>query len=420
MKYPSPLRSSGFPAGTQLTLAMLVFTVFLIFPLGTLAATKYRTLHRFKGGKDGVSPLSGLTFDSLGNLYGTTVGGGVNYGNGGGGTVFRMTPRADGAWEKTVIHAFRRNFKDGFNPYAGLVVDGVGNLYGTTAFGGTHTGGTVFRLSPDGNGGWSERILHSFKGDSDGAEPLAGLVIDSSGNLYGTTAEGGTHRGGTVFMLSPQNDDTWKESILHRFPQDSSDGYAPRANLVRDTAENIYGTTSAGGEFGDGTVFELAPDEHGNWMERIIHQFHGTDGAVPLADVVLDTAGDLYGTTFGGGKHFGVVFQLVPQPDGSWIETVLHSFTGGRDGGSPQTTPILNHAGDLFGTTAYRGTGFGIVFQLSPASGGKWKEHVLHTFQNHPGARPLGDLIFDAVGNLYGTTSGDASSTSGSVFEIAP
>jgi uncharacterized repeat protein (TIGR03803 family) len=265
--------------------------------------------------------------------------------------------------------------------------------------------------------------------------PIGGLIFDAAGNLYGTTGLGGAHGFGTVFQLTPNADGSWKEKVLHHFTG-GNDGGTPNACPIFDLAGNLYGTTQFGGTSKNGTVFKLTPNADGSWTESVLHNFNGADGSDLEGGLILDQAGNLYGTTFFGGSRgscpgsdsgCGTVFQLTPNADGSWKEKVLHHFTGGAQGAEPYAGLILDQAGNLYGTAEFGGdlsfcmrAGCGVVFKLAPNSKGEWTETVLHYFVDHPGARPLAGLIFDATGNMYSTTLGDGFMSSGSVFEITP
>ncbi len=278
-----------------------------------------KRLHSFGHGTDGVAPNGPLVFDSAGNLYGTTEAGGV-YGGDGGlsfGTIFELTPGSDGAWTEKVLHSFG-NGTDGTHPYANLIIDAAGNLYGTTFEGGVYDEGTVFELRRRAGGGYGEKILHSFEPSvGDGAQPGYGLLLDSAGNLYGTTREGGpTGDTGTVFELSPQADGKWNEKILDGFQ--SGNNSQPCGNLIFDKAGNLYGTTLLGGpgdcSNGCGTVYELTPNTRGGWTENVLHNFGvGTDGMHPYDGLIFDAHSNLYGTTNGGGAYgWGTVFEITP------------------------------------------------------------------------------------------------------------
>ena len=388
-----------------------------------------KVLHSFNNnGKDGSDPSCNLVFDKSGNLYGTTESGGV-YNSG---TVFELTPRAGGAWTLSILHNFNPSGKDGVNPRGGLVFDSSGNLYGTTyTGGGPNGGGTVFELVPQAGGGWSERILHSFGNNSkDGKWPLGPLILDASGNLFGTTIDGGdngcSYGCGIVFELVPQTGGAWAEKIPYSFSNGLS-GYYPGATLIFDSAGNLYGVTNNGGSSnncagGCGTVFELKPSV-GAWTEAVLYNFTGNnlDGQYLLGGVLLAASGNLYGTTYRGGTYNGgTVFELASS-GGGWVETVLHSFGAAGDVANPfYGTPVFDASGNLYGTAAnYGAGGLGAAFKLTPAQDGTWTESLPVSFDGTDGWAPLSGLIFDARGNLYGTTSeGGANTYYGTVFEI--
>ena len=421
----------------RLRAAVATFTVAL-FATGTCAAQQETTLHSFGNGTDGQSPQAGLIFDAAGNLYGTTLGGGIHCTPDGCGTVFELSPNGSGGWTKTVLHSFG-NGTDGQGPDAGLIFDAAGNLYGTTAGGGIYGEGTVFELSPREGGGWTETVLHSFGNGTDGARPYAGLIFDASGNLYGTTYYGGIHIAcfgdyggcGTVFELSPRDGGGWTETVLHSFGNPANeDGQGPYAGLVFDAAGNLYGTTSEGGIHGDGTVFELSPNGSGGWTETMLHSFgNGTDGNYSDATLIFDRAGNLYGTTVYGGIHCapygcGTVFEMSPRQGSGWTETVLHSFGSGTDGQNPTAGLIFDAADNLYGTTQAGGIHayYGTVLEMSPRQGGGWTETVLHSFNNDGthGAYPIAGVVLDNAGNLYGTTIQGGIHSDGTAFEITP
>jgi uncharacterized repeat protein (TIGR03803 family) len=412
---------------------MIVILITLVLAPGGWAQSKYKTLYKFTGGADGSYPPAGLIFDAAGNLYGTTAFGGAHNA----GTVFELTPNADGGWTESVLYSFTGG-KDGWNPEASLIFDSGGSLYGTTIGGGGGSGnGTVFKLMPNPDGSWTESVLHSFQG-KDGELPDAGVIFDSGGSLYGATTGGGAFGIGTVFKLTPNPDGSWTESVLHSFQGGRDGSYPNFGSLLFDATGNLYGATTSGGKgsctdflSGCGTIFELTPKPDGTWTEQILHRFSGgNDGSGPEATLIFDKSGNLYGTTTFGGTHgIGNVFELMPNSEGSWTEKVLHQFKGGA-WGSPGGV-IFDQAGNLYGTTVTGGNltichgysilGCGVVFKLAPNSNGGWNETVLHTFMDHPGAFPYGLPIFDAAGNLYGTTAGNNfKKTFGSVYEIMP
>lgn len=327
----------------------------------------------------------------------------------------------------TILHNFTGG-GDGSTPYSGLTIDGGGNLYGTTSAGGSNTVGVVFKLSRR-NSGWVLAQLYSFKGyDNDGAVPYARVIRDSSGLIYGSTIAGGSNNDGSVFQLQPSQTppisvmSPWMERQLHSFNGDN-DGQSPRGDLAFDRADNLYGTTNAGGLPNNvGVVFQLMPF-HGDWTENVIHTFNGNgngDGSYPFAGVTFDPAGNLYGTTYQGGTYnYGLIYELSPSSSG-WTETFLYSFTGGQDGGNPTAGLIRDQLGNLYGATTYGGTGAGgTVFELSPANG-SWTYTLLYAFAENSYAGPQGNLVLDPAGNLYGVTLADGLYHFGNVFELTP
>jgi uncharacterized repeat protein (TIGR03803 family) len=321
-----------------------------------------------------------------------------------------------------ILHNFGVNGGDGDVPYSGLVEDGAGNFYGTTAAGGAHGFGTVYRLSPDGSGGFTETILYSFKGGStDGNFPHASLFRDSAGDLYGTTVTGGivapgcnvgglsSPEGcGIVFKLTPIPTGQWTETVLHRFS--GSDGGNAFSGLIRDAAGNFYGATVSGGSKGLGTVYKLSPTPTG-WKETVLHSFMGNpDGALPFVDcatLAMDDRGNIFGSTYvGGADNAGTVFKLSPQTTGAWTEKILYAFKGGSDGKQAFSGVILDKNGNVYGTTSQGGAGGangGTVFKLSAAN--NYAKTTLHNFTLKDPAKTFPNaLIMDGKGNLYGTT----------------
>ena len=401
---------------------------------------------------DGGVPLASLALDGKGNLYGTAKYGGPNEITYSGnattaGTAFELSPATGGGWSEKVIYNFGASSSDGALPIANLILDSKGNLYGTTLAGGAYGLGTAFELSPGTGGTWTEKILYSFGASlSDGKSPEGGLVFDGKGNLYGTTNIGGlsdtTFGGGygTVFELSPGTGGTWTEQVIYNFSYLSqTDGYFPAAGLVFDANGNLYGTTADGGTAqdmqGGGTIFELSPAGASGWNEKVLYNFGGggPQGYEIDGGVVLDAAGNLYGTAHYGGNGFGqdgTLFELSPGTGGTWTFQVLHSFGAYEtDGISPLAGLIFDATGDLYGTTYSGGAnGYGTVFELSPQNGGGWIEGVVHSFNlsSTDGANPSAGLILDGSGNLYGTTAyggthggGNTGTIGGTVFEIA-
>ena len=356
-------------------------------------AQTFTVLHNFagSGGADGAGSYAGLIKDSQGNLYGTTQNGGSN----GSGVVFKI----DSKGNESVLYNFSGS--DGADPAAGLILDSANNLYGTTSFGGLSGAGTVFKLTPGG----LESVLLSMSGNV-GTYPFAGLTKDSQGDLYGTTSSDGTNSCscGTVFKL----DSSGNAAAFHNFS--GTDGEFPLAGLVMDSQRNFYGTTPNGGTSGAGTIFKLDPS--GN--ATVLHSFvPSTDGGFPESGLIMDSAGNLYGTTAyrGGSANAGTVFKL----DSSGNFTVLHVFSG-NDGLNPLAGLVRDPSGNLYGTTAYGGSnGAGTVFKIDPSG----TESVIHNFNpSTDGGYPYAGLMMDASGNLYGTTAGGGPNFDGTVFEI--
>ena len=368
---------------------------------------------------DGLTPYTpNLVADSAGNLYGTTEEGGTNCG-GVCGTAFELSPFDFGAWTEQIIYNF--DSTTGTEGQTSLAIDSSGNLYGIATFGGLYGYGLAFEMTPSSGGGWTYTVLHNFK-YVEGSYPVGGLIFDTSGKLYGVTNTGGAYGYGTVFQLRKSSGGTWTEKILHSF--NGTDGRNPTKALVMDASGNLYGTTYNGGAHSAGTVFELARGTGDSWQEKVIHSFFprpSPDGANPDGGVIL-VSGNLYGTTYNGGTNgYGTVFQLVKQSSG-WQESVIHSFNqDGIDGATPRAnlTPV---GSNLYGTTSSGGTSFaGTVFQLTPATGGGWTETILYSFSDTSGgaAFPSGGLFLYSDGNLYGTAQGGAYGV-GSVYEITP
>jgi uncharacterized repeat protein (TIGR03803 family) len=417
--------------GMSAVLAICALTTLLA---GSRAfAQQEKLLHSFNGPGDAGSPGGGLIFDKAGNLYGIGTSGGV-YGYG---AVYELSPNG----KERVLYSFNPAAGDGGNPMGGLIFDATGNLYGTTYAGGSGFAGTVFELTPHGNGLWEERILHNFKlNPPDGSYPSAGLIFDAAGNLYGTTAKGGSGpcmNGrflvgcGAVYELSPKAGGVWAGKIIYSFNGAYEDGENPIASLIVDSAGNLYGTTIGGGSGGpinSGTVFELSPNGSGGWTEAVLYNFSnaGTDGYNPGSSLVLDSAGNLYSTTNTGGLYdFGTLFELSPSGGGSWTETILHNFGGSGDGRIPQGGVIFDASGNLYGTADSdgdnsKGPNYGMVYEMTPAAGGGWTENILFTFDGKDGYEPEFGVVLDGKGNLYGTTQYGGAYSAGNAFEIVP
>ncbi len=434
------------PSSIYYTLLTACALAVIAFGFAVNATAQTETiLEPFSNGTQGGQPLAALIFDSAGNLYGTASQGGVlgqcgDFGNSGCGVVFKLSP-SGGGWTETMLYAFTGG-SDGADPEAGLVRDSAGNFYGTTYGGGNLSDcapigcGVVFELSPSG-GGYTETVLYTFTGSTDGRYPKAGLVFDSAGNLYGTASAGGSSKSGcvyqhvngcgVVFELTPGSGGSWTESVIHTFTG-GNDGLGPLATLTLN-AGNLFGTTYGGGTSNKGVVFEMK-QVSGVWKFAAIHSFAGTDGQLPESSVSFNAAGDLFGTTVTGGTDFsGVIFEMKPGSGGAWQFGLLHTFTGGHDGNQPFATLLLDTAGNIYGTTSSGGklsecfaAGCGVLFKLTPHTGGTWSETVLHTFVSDgtDGQTPLAGVVSDSAGNLYGTTPSGGVNGAGTVYEVTP
>jgi uncharacterized repeat protein (TIGR03803 family) len=356
------------------TVGFLAFALVLL-PIGTFAQSTERMLYAFEGDPNCAGgPLAPLVSDAQGDLYGTTYSGGADNNNG---CIFKLSPSGSG-WSETVLHSF--NSTDGWQPIAALVFDKSGNLYGTAYGGGAFGGGVAYELSPSSNGEWTETILHNFGGANrtDGHGAGSNLIFDGEGNLYGTTVYAlGQRQGGTVYKLSP-GPNGWTETILYTFPDSGSgpDGDGPAGGVVMDCEGNLYGVTQGGGANGLGAVYQLSLQKDGQFKESVIHSFDRNDGAQPLSGLTIDRNGILYGTTDVGGDL------------------------------------NLNHQ-----------LGVGAVFRVKKDAAGNWTEDVLHQMIGSDGASPHGPVTFDNLGNLYAVASSGGIwgiYGQGSVFELSP
>ncbi len=308
----------------------------------------YITLYAFTGGNNGSVPVGNIIFDAAGNIYGVTG----SAGDYGGGTVYELSPAGGGTWTHKDLYSFGGISNDGTGPDAGLIMDAKGNLYGTTETGGNNFYGTVYELSLGKNGLWNETILYYFNGTT-GANPKAELIMDGKGNLYGTTFSGGTDSLGVVFELSPSSGGGWTESVLYSFTGGQDQGL-PQAPVVRDAKGNLYGTT-IGSEHNVlfGTVYELTPAAGGSYTETTLHTFglEQTDGSIPAGGLTVDANGDLYGATNQGGIDYaGTIYKLTPGTGGTWSYGVSYVFKGGTNGGNP-STGITFAGGSGYGPT---------------------------------------------------------------------
>ena len=368
------------------------------------------------------------------------------------GSLFKLTPGGpNGTWSETVL-SFKDDHEIGTIPKSGPLIDSAGNIYGTT------TWGSVFEIKPGPNGTWSKTVLHNLNNlnTNEGGVPYGALIMDKAGNIYGTNSLGGQGMsGGDVFELSRTSNGTWSYTVLHSFIANTGGGYGVSAGLVMDPAGNLYGTTivTNGGSLeevaGDGVAFKLARGSDGKWTETVLHTFHNSnltdkwgrklwpagDGYGVKSPLIMEKAGNLYGTTWSGGTGEGIVFKLSPNSNsnGEWTETIVNTFNQmkKKDGAGPLGRLAIDAAGNIYGTTTVGGTGTstggagGCIFKLTPDANGTWVETVIHTFPffgplAKEGYRPEAGVIFDAAGNLYGTNSqGGPTNHFGTVFEIS-
>jgi uncharacterized repeat protein (TIGR03803 family) len=430
MANPRQLRNLIFGLSFGAATAALAIAFMLTVVASQPAQAQTLTvLHNFTGGGDGGYPNSGLTLRGE-NLYGSTPNYGIGYG-----TVYQLKHNGSG-WIFNPLYSFQGG-NDGNQPLARVIFGPNGTLYGTTLYEGAGGAGTVFNLRPfptvcrTSLRPWMKTLLYAFAGGTDGAFPeLADLLFDQSGNIYGTTYNGGTGNDGygTVYELSPSGNG-YAESVLYRFS--GSDGDRPVAGLTPDPSGNgnLYGTTTYGGDLGCntgfepgcGVVYKLTPSESG-WTESIPYEFqNGNDGSLPYAGLIFDSSGNLYGATENGGSGGGgTVFELTFS-GGSWTLQTLYSFAGGANCG-PWPSLTMDGSGNLYGTTYCDGAyGYGNVFELTPTSQPPWTYTSLHDFTGgSDGANPYSNVVFDGSGNLHGTTYAGGSQGDGVVWEITP
>jgi len=353
------------------------------------------------------------------------------------------------AGHRKILHTFLD--EPAANPGSNLIFDGQGNIYGSTASSGRQACkcGTIFRLSPEAGGQWGYRVLYQFKGKDDGGYPVGSLAFDDADNLYGVSAFGY----GSIFKLTQQSDGSWTETTIYTF-KGPPDGSTPYSGLTIDKFRSIYGTTREGGVNGLGAVYQLTPMSNGGWSENVIYSFSGQDGEYPWAEVIVDPSGNLYGTTIWGGNYgWGTVFKLTPN-GGNWTETVLYSFKAGSAHGLPAAGVYVDSLGNIYGTLSDNGTGYGgavfrlklsgdtagnlygttyvggangdgTIYKLSHMPSGEWKETVFLSFDYTDGANPANNPVtFDPSGDLFVATGAGGRHAGydgyGVVLEIAP
>lgn len=392
---------------------VILLGVALTFSIAVSAQTE-KIIYSFSNDSDGRSP-QGLVSDGK-NFYGTTSTGG----SGGAGTVFELSPNSSGGWTEQVIHTFTgyTNPSDGARPTGPVAFDSKGNLYGATGGGGTMGAGTVFELTPNSNGTWTEKVLYSFVGGTNAGPPYGGaLVLDAAGDIYGTSL-GGVYGYGTVYKLVAGAGGTWTEKVLYNF-QGLNDGASPIGSTpILDSAGNLYGVASGCGAHDFGVVYELTPGPGGTWTQKVLYSFTGGNGGVsPTGNLLFDSSGNLFGTTL------FTAYELVHGANGSWTQKVLHHFAGGKDGATALAGMTFDKAGNLYGTTLNGGAHRGAVYELSLAPTGAWTEKILHRFASNgiDGYYPqYSTLVVDTNGNVFGVTSSGGTSNGGVIFEIQP
>jgi uncharacterized repeat protein (TIGR03803 family) len=425
-----PCRNCIFASSLRMAAASLTLAAMFVLIAVVAQAQTYSVIHNFAGGQDGATPMAGLTFDRAGNLYGTAAyGGNVGgaCGDSGCGTVFRLANRNSG-WVLSPLYSFAGG-TDGADPEANVNLGSDGSVYGSTYLGGGPCDGdgcgTIFNLKPPASAcksalcPWTETAIHNFTGP-DGIGPVGTVIFDQGGNLFGATTSGGFRDGGAIYELLPMGGG-WTVKVLY-----SSYGY-PKGGLIFDDSGNLYGPAFTAGN-GYGSVYQMVPSETG-WINTDLYDFtYASDGAYPWAALMFDQAGNLYGSTCAGGSgNGGTVFELTPS-GGNWVLTTLYSFTGpgnGRLVTGPVGSLVMDTAGALYGTTLADGLhGYGSVFKLTPERDG-WTYTSLHDFTGgSDGGYPYSNLVFDAKGRLYGTASvggtGTCTNGCGIIFEITP
>jgi uncharacterized repeat protein (TIGR03803 family) len=393
-------------------------------------AQTFQVLHTFAGAGDGANPTSGLTLDRAGRFYGQTSD---SLSGGGFGSIFKLGLSGSGWVLSPLLHFTGRS--SGFEP-SNLVFGPDGSLYGITYTGGQGNCsggegcGLVFKLQPPASAcvsficPWTETVLYRFTGENDGGNPNSEVVFDPAGNLYGVTQYGGTGscQGlscGVVYKLTPSGSG-WTETVIHNFAG-GNDGYWPASGLILDAAGNLYGTALEGGGGGNGVLYELSASN--GWTETILHTFQQSDGCFPSGTLIADRSGNLYGLTFACGPYDGGTAYELSQP-GNWTYKLLYSFPSQSE---PEGSLVFDNAGNLYGTTYEGGAyNYGTAFNLTPSNGG-WVETDLHDFSDTDGEYQNGSLVIDASGNLYGTANqgGDLAGACyifgcGTVWEITP
>jgi uncharacterized repeat protein (TIGR03803 family) len=396
-----------------------VALVALALCVGYAKASTTEVIYSFAGDDDGEYTDTDVAIDTAGNLYGTSVLGGEF----GGGTVWQLSPVGDG-WVHTVLYSFTGG-ADGGEPYKGVTLDAAGNLYGTAVTGGSGSCeggcGVTYKLTKSGTA-WTQSVIHAFTGGEDGSGPGARVAVDNRGNVYGMTPTGGANGLGTIYKLHLTSNGDWALQVIHTFTG-GSDGSSGSAGKLVLRSGHIYGAATTGGLNGSGTVFQLTPTRTGEWRFKILYSFQGApDGVFPYGALLFDAAGNLYGTTYYGGTNgLGAVYKLSPTDSGEWNETVLYSFKAGTDGNSSISNLVSDAAGNLYGTTSEGGLGSGTIFKLTPGQNGTWTESIPHSFQGSPdGAFPYAGMVGDGAGTFYGATVHGGDDGEGAIYKFTP
>jgi len=407
--------------GERMRWAGRIFVLVASVLLVNASASTTQVIYSFAGDDDGEYADTELVIDSTGNLYGTTVQGGDSSA----GTVFELSPGS--TWTHTVLYSFK-GAADGGEPYKGVTLDTAGNLYGTAGVGGMYVGpcsdtgcGVVFKMVKSGSQ-WTYHVIHYFTGlNGDGFGPGVGVTIDKRGNVYGMTPTGGADSAGIVFELTPDGHGKYTERIIHTFTGgvDGNGGSAGR--LALDGFGNLYGTCTTGGANGAGNVFELTPTQSGEFTLTVLYAFNGnSDSGFPYGGVVADAKSNIYGTTYyDGANGWGTIYRLSLR-SGAWTETGIYSFLGGRDGSGPISTLVFDQSGNLYGTTSTGGGACdcGTIFSVNPNSRAY---SVAYRFNGPPdGAFVYNGMVADSAGNFYGATVQGGTGNDGAIYKFTP
>jgi len=420
MKLISAIGEGAAPRISQRRLVCWVtgflVAIFQMAAPGVKASTT-EVIYSFLGDDDGEYADTDLAIDGAGNLYGTTVLGG-RFGSG---TVFKLAPVA-GSWVHSVVYSFTSG-ADGAEPYKGVTVDAAGNLYGTAVAGGSGSCeggcGVAYKLTNSG-GVWTQTVLHAFSGGSDGSGPGSRLTIDGKGDVYGMAPIGGAYGAGTIYQLHQARNGSWRFRVIHDFTG-GVDGSNGSAGQMISRGGHLYGAATTGGAYGSGTVFQLTPTPAGKWDFQVIYSFQGQpDAGFPYGGLLFDSAGNLYGTTYyDGANDLGSVYQLTPSVSGEWTEKVIYSFKSAGDGNSSISNLVLDAAGNLYGTTSEGGYGSGTIFGLTHGRG--WIESLQHLFSGPPdGAFPYAGMVPGLAGEFYGATVHGGAGDDGAIYKFTP